>query len=166
MEPHDERRRRYSLCTGLGPLRTYHRGMAHAPEYCPVSIGVAVVSERWNLLILRELLAGPRGFNDIHRGLPGLSRTLLSQRLRTLQHSELVAPVADDGSGTAGYQLTPMGADLRGVLAELGAWSVRWCFPEPSDDQLDPHLLLWRMRQGLVADTLPARRVVVEFVFE
>lgn len=166
MEPRNESPRRYRVCTGSVVESSYHRQVAHAPEYCPVSIGVSAVGERWNLLILRELLAGPRGFNDIHRGLPGLSRTLLSQRLRTLQRSELVAPVAHDGSGSAGYQLTPMGADLRGVLSELGAWSVRWCFHAPVDDQLDPHLLLWRMRQGLVADNLPARRAVVELVFE
>src|ERR1700744_1517080 len=75
IEPPQDRRRRYKPCTSAWEESTYHRGMASAPEYCPVSIGVAVVSERWNLLILRELLGGPRGFNDIHRGLPGLSRT-------------------------------------------------------------------------------------------
>jgi DNA-binding HxlR family transcriptional regulator len=116
--------------------------------------------------ILREMLAGARGFNEIHRGLPGLSRTLLSTRLRTLRQAGLIATVARDGSGRSGYELTPMGADLRGVLLELGTWSVRWNFPPPTDDQLDPYLLLWRMGSALVTDRLPDRRVTVELTFD
>ena len=123
-------------------------------------MGAEIVAERWNLLIVRELLTGARGFNDIHRGLPGLSRTLLSQRLRTLRGFGLVTPAAD------GYELTEAGFELRTVLEALGTWSVRWRFPGPDDDQLNPHLLLWRMRAGLAHDRLPPRRVVIEFDFE
>jgi DNA-binding HxlR family transcriptional regulator len=140
--------------------------MSAIPEYCPISLAAAVVCERWNVTILREMFAGARGFNDIHRGLPGLSRTLLSGRLRTLRQAGLVAAAAADGSGSHGYVLTPKGADLRGVLEELGSWSVRWSFPEPADDQLDPQLLLWRMGTGLAVDRLPERRVTVELTFD
>jgi DNA-binding HxlR family transcriptional regulator len=136
------------------------------PEYCPVSMGAAIVAERWNLLIIREILTGATRFNDIHRGLPGLSRTLLSQRLRVLQHNGLVEPVARGRPEPGGYRLTPAGEDLRGVLTALGTWAVRWQFPEPRDNQLNPHLLLWRMRSGLARDRLPAQRVVIEFSFE
>jgi hypothetical protein len=52
------------------------------------------------------------------------------------------------------------------MLMELGTWSVRWNFPEPTDDQLDPHLLLWRMSSGLATDQLPNRRVTVELTFD
>jgi DNA-binding HxlR family transcriptional regulator len=135
-------------------------------EYCPVATAASVVGERWNLLLLRELMSGARGFNDIHRGLPGLSRTLLSQRLRTLQHAGLVHPAAADGSSKEGYVLTPKGADLSSVVLELGAWSVRWGFPEPTEDQFDPHLLLWRMRGGIAVENLPDRRVAVELTFD
>jgi DNA-binding HxlR family transcriptional regulator len=140
--------------------------MAATPEYCPVSVAADIVAERWNLLIIREMLTGASRFTDIHRGLPGLSRTLLSQRLRVLQRSGLVEQFAAAESEAAGYQLTEAGADLRGVLGELGVWAVRWRFPEPSDDQLNPHLLLWRMRSGLAHDRMPPRRVVIEFRFE
>lgn len=140
--------------------------MGDSPEYCPVAMGAEVVAERWNLLIIRELIVGARRFNDIHRGLPGLSRTLLSQRLRMLQRCGLVEPVPDDDPDGIGYRLTEAGTELRPVLEVLGAWAVRWRFPEPSDDQLDPHLLMWRMRSGLAHDRLPARRIVVEFSFE
>ncbi|WP_051342643.1 winged helix-turn-helix transcriptional regulator [Pseudonocardia spinosispora] len=128
-------------------------------------MGATLVTERWNLLIVRELLSGPRGFNDIHRGLPGLSRTLLSQRLRTLRQAGLVATSTAGDGQAPGYRLTAMGAGLRAVLFELGSWSVRWCFSPPTDDQLDPHLLLWRMRTGLVLDNLPDHRITIEITF-
>lgn len=136
--------------------------MPGPPEYCPVSMGAEIVSERWNVLIIRELITGARRFNDIHRGLPGLSRTLLSQRLRTLQGSGLITRSSDRSDG---YQLTDAGLDLRTVLEALGSWSVRWRFPEPEDGQLNPHLLMWRMRGGLAHDRLPPRRVVIELTF-
>ena len=139
--------------------------MVSTPEYCPVAVGATLVTERWNLLIVRELLSGPRGFNDIHRGLPGLSRTLLSQRLRTLRQAGLISTDTAGGDRARGYRLTAMGADLRAVLFELGSWSVRWCFSTPTDDQLDPHLLLWRMRTGLVLDNLPDHRTTIEITF-
>lgn len=144
----------------------YHRPMAATPEYCPVSMGADIVAERWNLLIIREILSGASRFTDIHRGLPGLSRTLLSQRLRLLQRAGLVEHIAAGSAGSTGYRLTAAGADLRGVLAALGTWAVRWQFPDPADDQLNPHLLLWRMRSGLIHDRLPAQRIVIEFCFE
>ena len=129
-------------------------------------MAASVLCERWNLLIVRELILGSRRFNDIHRGLPGLSRTLLSQRLRSLQQAGLVMTVAGDGSGSQGYTLTAQGADLEGVLMELGSWSVRWSFPEPGEQQLDPYLLLWRMRSGLQFENLPDRRVTIELIFD
>ncbi|MFC5209222.1 winged helix-turn-helix transcriptional regulator [Pseudonocardia sulfidoxydans] len=129
-------------------------------------MAAALLCERWNLLIIRELYVGARRFNDIHRGLPGLSRTLLSQRLRSLRQTGLVMAVADDGSGSEGYVLTDRGADLERVLMELGSWGVRWSFPEPSDEQLDPHLLMWRMRLGLRPRCLPDHRITAELIFE
>jgi len=52
------------------------------------------------------------------------------------------------------------------MVAELGAWTARRCFPTPTDDQLDPRLLLWRIRPGLADDALPPRRVVIELIFD
>ncbi|HEX4253317.1 MAG TPA: helix-turn-helix domain-containing protein [Pseudonocardia sp.] len=140
--------------------------MATAPEYCPVSMSAELLTERWNLLIVRELLSGAERFNDIHRGLPGLSRTLLSQRLRQLQRAGLVTALEPGERGTAGYRLTEAGVALRTVLEALGSWGVRWRFPRPSEGQLNPHLLLWRMRSGLVLDRLPVGRTTVQLTFE
>lgn len=140
--------------------------MSASPEYCPVSMGAEIVAERWNLLIVRELLTGAHRFNDIHRGLPGLSRTLLSQRLRMLHTAGLVEPLPPTDGGPPGYGLTEAGEGLRVVLLALGTWAVRWRFPRPSDEQLNPGLLLWRMRSKLVHDRMPNRRIVIEFAFE
>lgn len=133
-------------------------------EYCPVAIGASLLGDRWSLLIVRELIGGASRFNEIHRALHGLSRSMLSGRLRSLERHGLIEPVPDTKAG--GYQLTAAGSDLRDVLVAIGAWTVRWRFPMPSEAVPDSPLLLWRMYQGLNIDRLPDRRVIVEFDFD
>ena len=70
-------------------MRTY-------AQYCPMVRAVEVLGERWTLLILRDMLAGARRFNELARGLPGISRALLSRRLRQLETAGLVVRT-DDG---------------------------------------------------------------------
>lgn len=133
-------------------------------EYCPVAIGASLMGDRWSLLIVRELLVGASRFNEMHRALPGLSRSMLSGRLRTLERHGLVEALPDAQGG--GYGLTDAGADLRGLLMALGAWTVRWRFPPPDETVPDSPLLLWRMYQGINAAQLPPHRVTVEFQFD
>lgn len=132
-------------------------------EYCPVSVAANLLGDRWSLLIVRELLEGASGFNEIHRGLPGLSRTLLSARLRSLVRQGIVEhrPGATNGS----YRLSAAGSDLRDVIHALGTWTVRWRFPPPATSNADSAMLLWRMYQGLDPSRLPPHRVTVEFIF-
>ncbi|MFE3262339.1 winged helix-turn-helix transcriptional regulator [Nocardia sp. NPDC059091] len=137
--------------------------MGRGIEYCPVSAGVEVVGDRWTLLLVRELLIGSRRFNDLHRGLPGISRTLLSGRLRRLQVAGLVVRTLD-AEGRPEYRLTPAGAALEPLVWQLGDWARRWYFGDPEEEQLDSAWVLWRLRQFVRQDCLPARRVVVEFV--
>lgn len=129
-------------------------------------MGAEIIAEPWNLLIIREMIVGASRFNEIHRGLPGISRTMLSKRLRRLEKYGLVESTLDADTQSAGYCLTEAGADLWGVLEALGSWSVKWRFPRPQLDQLNPTLLLWRMRSGLAYECLPDRRVVVEMIFD
>jgi DNA-binding HxlR family transcriptional regulator len=133
-------------------------------EYCPVAIGANVMGDRWSLLIVRELLVGATRFNEIHRALPGLSRSMLSGRLRSLERHGLLERLPDGQGG--GYRLTEAGADLRDVLMALGAWTVRWRFPPPTAAVPDSPLLLWRMYQGIDIGRLPPHRVTVEFAFD
>ncbi len=128
-------------------------------QYCPITRAVEVLGERWSLLIVRDMLCGATRFNDIARGLPGLSRSLLTKRLRQLERAGIVERL--DG----GYELTEAGAELRPVVFGLGAWGARWQFGEPRDDELDPELLMWWMHTRLDFSVFPDRRVVLEFAF-
>lgn len=64
--------------------------MARYADYCPIAVGVDVLGDRWTPLVIRELMVGADGFNEIHRGLPRISRTMLAQRLRLLERHGLV----------------------------------------------------------------------------
>jgi DNA-binding HxlR family transcriptional regulator len=132
-------------------------------QYCPVALGSEIVGDRWTPLILRELMLGSTRFNDIERGLPGISRTLLTQRLRHLERKGVIEirPVAA-GRGHD-YVLTPAGADLEPVLTALGEWTVRWMLAEPDEADCDPVTLTWWLHKRIDTGQLPDTRVVIEF---
>jgi len=134
-------------------------------QYCPVARATEIVADRWTPLIIRELLAGSHRFNQIERALPGISRSLLSSRLRDLEHGRVVERVNRSGSTVAEYHLTEAGRDLKTVIEALGAWGVRWAFADPFPEELDAGLLVWKIHQRIDRDRLPERRVVVEFDF-
>ncbi len=128
-------------------------------QYCPITRAVEVLGERWSVLIVRDLLLGTTRFNDLARSNPGLSRSLLSKRLRQLERAGVVDHVADE------YLLTPAGEDLQGVVFGLGEWAARWQFGEPRRNELDPTLLMWWIHSRLDFSQLPDRRMVLEFRF-
>jgi DNA-binding HxlR family transcriptional regulator len=68
--------------------------MVSRRDYCPIACGVDVLGDRWTPLVIRELMVGARGFNEIHRGIPRVSRTLLAQRLRELERRGLMTQEA------------------------------------------------------------------------
>lgn len=128
-------------------------------QYCPISRAVQVLGERWSLLILRDLLVGTNRFNDLARGLPGLSRSLLTKRLRQFERAEIL----EHHDGT--YVLTPAGEDLKSVVFGLGEWGARWSFDDPNPDELDAELLVWWMHTRLDISDLPGRRQVLHLRF-
>lgn len=135
-------------------------------QYCPVARAAEILGDRWTLLIVRELLLGTRHFNDLERGLPGISRALLAERLRRLQKMEVVEKrVVSTRPRRTEYRLTTAGQELQVVIDVLMAWGARWQFGEPEPDELDPVLLLWWMRGRVCRDELPQERVVVQFDF-
>ena len=131
--------------------------MATYAEYCPITAGAEFFADRWTPLVLRELMMGSHRFNDIHRGIPRISRTLLAQRLRTLVSRGLVEKV--DGE----YYLTEAGEELQPIVWSLGYWAVKWTFRDPDRDQLDVGWLVWRLRPQLLPDKMPKRRTTIEF---
>lgn len=134
-------------------------------QYCPMARALEILGDRWTLLIVRDLLAGPLHFNALERGLPGISRTLLAQRLRLLQQAGLLERQPGMSGGIVIYALTPAGQDLLPVVDALVEWGAQWSFGEPRAEELDPLLLLWWMRGGVDKERLPQDRVVVEFLF-
>lgn len=134
-------------------------------QYCPMTKAVEILGERWTLLIVRELLLGVHRFNDLERGLPGISRALLAQRLRHLERSGVVERHVSSGGRATAYQLTLAGRELQQLVDALVAWGARWAFGEPETADLDPVLLLWWMRDRIHRECLPPRPVVVQFDF-
>lgn len=136
-------------------------------EYCPVSIGTSVMGDRWSLLIVRELLLTEAGFNDISRMLPGLSRTLLSSRLKYLQKMGVLELEPEEpGLRNRKYRLTPVGLALRPVLEAFGIWALGWQSSFGlGGDETGMGRLLWHMRQGLDHSALPENGVAIAFVF-
>jgi DNA-binding HxlR family transcriptional regulator len=133
-------------------------------QYCPIAIAADVIGDRWTPLVLRELLLGSTRFNEIHRGIPHVSRSLLAGRLRRLERLGILTRSVDD-SGTPHYELTPSGDALACQLITLGEWAVQWSLGDPTPEQIDPQLLLWRMHRRVNLDSVPARRVTIQFDF-
>lgn len=132
-------------------------------QYCPVSLASEVLADRWTPLIVREMVLGSTRFNDIERGLPGISRSVLAQRLGHLGRKGVVQlRPARSGHGHE-YHLTPAGESLESVIMALGEWAVRWMFAEPEPAEVDPISLTWWMHRRVDADRVPDRRVVIEF---
>ena len=132
-------------------------------QFCPVAVACEVFAERWTPLIVRELFAGSRRFSEIRRGMPLISRALLTQRLR---HLEDVGVIESRPAGRGReYLLSQAGAEFHGVIEELGAWGQRWVHGRASAENLDASLLLWNIRRRLAVDRLPDRRIVVRFDF-
>jgi DNA-binding HxlR family transcriptional regulator len=102
------------------------RGARNYDDPCGVARALDVVGERWTLLVVRELLFGPKRFSDLARGLPGMSQNVLSQRLRELVGAGLVERrrMGPPVSGQV-YELTERGAALRPVVIELARWGSR-----------------------------------------
>lgn len=134
-------------------------------QYCPVAMATEILGDRWTLLIVRDLLTGVSHFNDLERGLPGISRGLLAERLRRLQKVGVLERHSHGRGRKTEYRLTPAGQELEGVIESLMVWGARWAFDEPSEEQLDPILLLWWMRGRVRRDQLPEERVVIQFEF-
>jgi DNA-binding HxlR family transcriptional regulator/putative sterol carrier protein len=137
--------------------------MADYAQYCPVALASSVIAERWTPLIVRELVLGARRFNEIDRGLPGISRSLLKQRLDHLERKGVVVRVELTHGRGHEYQLTPAGRDLEGVIMAVGEWAVKWMFSEPEPRDVDPVTLTWWMSRRVVMDAVPEQRTVVEF---
>jgi DNA-binding HxlR family transcriptional regulator len=133
--------------------------MTRYGQYCPIARAAEVLGDRWTLLILREMVSGSHGFNELVRGLPRISRGVLATRLRQLERNGLVARTDD------GYDLTEAGLELEPLLIGLGEWAARFGFEDPKPEELDPTLLMWWVSRGVDTSKMPGRRTILEFRF-
>jgi len=134
-------------------------------QYCPVAKAAQILGDRWTLLIVREMSFGVSHFNEMERCLPGISRSVLTQRLRHLEHVGLVERHAAGAGRTVEYRLTAAGRDLKPVLRSLGEWAARWAFGDPDPAELHPDLLMRWISRHVALDQLPGRRIVARFEF-
>jgi len=124
-----------------------------------------IVCSRWTALVLREMLCGTTRFNDLRRGVPLMSPTLLSKRLKELIDAGVITATRTSRSGTVDYRLTEAGEGLRGIIMSLGLWGQRWIESSLSMKNLDPSLLMWDMRRNISAASFPKRKCTVKFIY-
>jgi DNA-binding HxlR family transcriptional regulator len=134
-------------------------------QFCPVALGAEVFAERWTPLILRELLAGSHRFSELQRGLPGIPRALLTQRLGSLQRAGLIERRPMRAGRGWEYHLSPAGLSFQPVVEALGRWGYEWAAEQLRPDNLDAGLLMWFLRRRVRVDRLPDERVTVQFEF-
>jgi DNA-binding HxlR family transcriptional regulator len=134
-------------------------------QFCPVAMAAEIVCSKWTPLVLRELLVGPARFNDLRRGVPKMSPTLLSKRLKELEEAGVISARTKGPGGAAEYKLTAAGEDLRDVIMSLGIWGQRWIESSLTLKNLDPSLLMWDMRRNILPTSIPNRKCTVQFIY-
>jgi DNA-binding HxlR family transcriptional regulator len=134
-------------------------------QYCPIARASELLAERWSFIIMRNIvILGCRTFNEIADSSPGLSRGLLSRRLRDLERAGVIEihPKAD-GPGSV-YEPTEAGLELSSVMVALGQWATKWADLTP--EQAHPGVVLWMWATFFLdRERLPLRRVLIRFDF-
>lgn len=146
-------------------IKIYSLAMYRYGQFCPIAAACEIFAERWTPLVLRELLSGSRHFNELTRGLPLMSRTLLAQRLKELEAAGMVERTPKQTGRGFEYSLSPAAEELRPIIMQLGEWGQRWVYTKVSKDDLDPRLLMWDVHRRINTEALPDRRIVVKFEF-
>ena len=131
-------------------------------QYCPIAKAAEIFAERWTPLIIREMHYGVCRFNELERGLPGIPRSLLAQRLRRLEAQGVIERQINPVGRSAAYHLTAAGQQLMTVVEALGTWGAQNAFSDPEPEELDPLLVTWWMQRRVNLDALPPYRVVIQ----
>jgi DNA-binding HxlR family transcriptional regulator len=138
--------------------------MRNYGQHCPIARASEIIAERWTPIIIRNLLLGCITFNAIAEGAPGLSRGLLSTRLRELDRAGVIEIRAKEDQPGSTYELTEAGRELSAVLLALQHWGTQWV--ELAPEHAHPGVVLWAWVTGyLRRDLLPDRRTVIRFEY-
>ncbi len=133
-------------------------------QYCPLALAAELLGQRWTVLVISRLIDGCTTFNEIHRGVPRISPSLLSRRLTELEDYGLLVREQQPGKSTYRYILTEAGWDLEDIIMQLAVWGQHWARDMVLDD-LDPAFLAWSMHMRINTNAMPAGRTVLEFDF-
>lgn len=134
------------------------------PRFCPVAMAASLLEPRWTMLVLCEMWSGSTRFNEIQRGVPGMSPGLLSKRLREMEDNGLVVRQDGGRGGRAEYLTTPLADELEPMIRALGEWAHRNIDCEVSLQDLDARLLMWKIRSKIDLLQLPKRKSVIQFI--
>ncbi len=132
-------------------------------QFCPIAKASEILGERWTHLIIRELGAGSNAFNDLRKGLPQISPSLLSSRLKSLEAAGVVSRT--ELNGGVRYHLTEAGRELKPIILQMGIWGHRWARSKLTRDDLDPSLLMWDIHRTMNAAYFAAERTTLYFEF-
>jgi DNA-binding HxlR family transcriptional regulator len=132
------------------------------PSFCPVAMAAEMIEPRWTLLVLSEMWAGATRFRQIQSGVPGMSPSLLSKRLKDMEEKRLIRRCTK-GSGHDEYLTTPMADELEPIVRALGEWAHRNVECEVSLQHLDARVLMWNVRRKIDRFALPLQRCVIQF---
>ena len=135
-------------------------------QFCPIAMAAEILESRWTMLILRELCLGSTRFNQIRRGVPRMSPTLLSKRLKEMEDNGLIGrSTINQTSDFLEYKLTPAGQDLTKVILDLGCWSKKHTDANKNLANTDAALLMWDIRRNLHPEHFPLDSGVVQIHF-
>jgi DNA-binding HxlR family transcriptional regulator len=134
------------------------------PRFCPVAMAADMLEPRWTMLVLCEMWSGSTRFNDIQRGVPGMSPGLLSKRLKDMETKGLVSRQHNSAVGHAEYYTTPLADELEPLVRGLGEWAHRNIDSEVSLQDLDARMLMWNIRAKINKLELPRKRCVIQFI--
>ncbi|SEW04963.1 transcriptional regulator, HxlR family [Aliiroseovarius sediminilitoris] len=133
--------------------------------FCPVTMACEVLQPRWTIQILAEMWWGSTRFNEIRRGIPGISPTLLTKRLKELQAHGLIERVENSATGMIEYLRTAAAVELEPVIQALGNWAYRNTNTMNGICDADAKGFVWNLRRSIDVSELPARRVAIQISF-
>lgn len=134
-------------------------------QFCPVAKAAEILCEKWVILVLREFMMGSTRFGQLRRGLPKISPSILSRRLKTLEEQEIIVRCKKPESNSYEYHLTESGEELRPIVLGFGTWGHKWAKNKINNEDLDAGFLLWDMRRRLNIKYFQNKRIVIHIEF-
>jgi DNA-binding HxlR family transcriptional regulator len=134
-------------------------------QFCPIAKAAEVFCERWTPLIIRELATGATRYSEIRKGVPLMSPTLLSRRLKQLESEGIVERAESDTGRSFTYHLTNAGREFVPLIEGLGVWGQHWTRRELAENEVDLGLLIWSLEKSVNASAFGKDRAVVRLEF-